>query len=52
MRAGVSEQIAMKVSGRKARAVFDRYDVGGGRDVSDAVAKLSAYHELQNTATR
>jgi integrase len=44
VRAGVSEHTAMKLTGHKTRAVFDRYDIVSERDLTDGVAKLAALH--------
>jgi integrase len=43
-RAGVSEQVAMRISGHKTRSVFERYNITSGRDIEDAAKKLEAYH--------
>ena len=44
MRSGVPEKTAMRISGHKTRAVFDRYDIQDERDVRVAADKLDAYH--------
>jgi len=38
--AGLSEIVAMQISGHRTRAIFDRYDIVGVRELQDAAAKL------------
>ena len=40
MNVGVNEKVAMEISGRKTRAVFDRYHIVDTEDVVDAMRPL------------
>lgn len=37
---GVEESVAMKISGHRTRAVFDRYDIIGPKDIREAAGKM------------
>ncbi len=53
VRAGVSEKVAMEISGHKTREIFDRYNIVSGRDLTEAAHKLDRYFEEKkhNTST-
>ena len=39
-RLGVQESVAMRISGHKTRAIFERYNIVDGADLADAASRL------------
>ena len=47
-RSGVSDSVAMRISGHKTRAVFDRYDIVDEDDLLAAADKIRAFREARD----
>ena len=47
-RNGVSENVAMAITGHQTRSVFDRYDISSEVDLADAAAKTEERNQQRN----
>jgi integrase len=50
VRAGIQERVAMRLSGHRSRAIFDRYAIVSEQDLADAVRKLQKFQEAPTPA--
>lgn len=51
IRSGVSESVAMKISGHKTASIFKRYDITSVQDIRDAVIRTQEYLKTQPTTS-
>ena len=51
VRRGVSETVAMRLSGHKTRSVFSRYDITSFGDIEDATAKIERGSKVPENRT-
>ena len=51
VRSGVSESVAMKLTGHKTRSVFERYNITSADDLRQAAGKLDAFAGMSSPST-
>jgi hypothetical protein len=47
VRRGISERIAMEISGHRTRSVFDRYDIVSEADIRDAGTRMNQVRRVR-----
>jgi hypothetical protein len=51
-RAGVQDQVAMEISGRKTRSIFDRYNIVDEEDIEAAGEKMTRHFASARSSGR